>query len=87
MASKPVPADGSRTRSADVSAAAAEAARPSAIGVENCCKAWLSAERRVWVGSNAAIFERIGSWAEGGRARRAGAILRRNRTVAASQAS
>ena len=32
----PVPAEGSSTRSAGVIAAAALAARPSAIGVENC---------------------------------------------------
>ena len=54
MARRPVPAEGSSTRSAGVSAAAVAAAKPSAIGVENCCSAWLSSERRVWEGSSAA---------------------------------
>ena len=35
VARRPVPADGSRTRSAGVIAAAVAAANPSAIGVEN----------------------------------------------------
>jgi hypothetical protein len=45
MASKPVPADGSSTRSAGAIAAAVLAARPSVIGVENCWSAWLSSEQ------------------------------------------
>ena len=89
MASNPVPAEGSSTRSAGVIAAAALAARPSAIGVENCWSAWLSSERRVWVGRSPAILASIGSKAAGdaARARMAGPNLRRNRTVAASQES
>ena len=65
MASSPVPAEGSRTRSAAVMAAAAETARPSGTGVENCWSAWLSSERRVWVGRRPAIFASIGSAAAG----------------------
>jgi hypothetical protein len=38
IASKPVPAEGSSTRSAGVSMAASAAAKPSANGVENCWK-------------------------------------------------
>ena len=51
-----------------VMAAAVHAARPSGIGVENCWSAWLSSERRVWVGRRLAIFASIGS--AGGRRRR-----------------
>ena len=47
IASSPVPADGSSTRSAGVSIAASAPAKPSAIGVENCWKCSLSSERRV----------------------------------------
>ena len=47
IASRPVPAEGSSTRSAGVSAAASAATKPSAIGVENCWKCSDSSERRV----------------------------------------
>ena len=56
MARIPLPAEGSNTQSADVIAAAVQAARPSVIGVENCWSAWLSSERRVWVGRRPTIF-------------------------------
>jgi hypothetical protein len=65
MASRPVPADGSSTRSAGVMAAAWAATRPSGIGVENCWKVWLSSERRVCVGSRLAIFDSAESRAAG----------------------
>ena len=70
-------------------AAAAAAQKPSGIGVENCCNAWLSSERRVWVGNNPATFVSMASRAAGVAARACitGPNLRRNRTVAASQAS
>src|SRR5579872_2898814 len=89
MASSPVPAEGSSTRSAGVMAAAVHAARPSGTGVENCWSAWLSSERRVWVGRRPAIFASIGSAAAGEPDLRRSAFpyFRRNRTVAASQAS
>ena len=89
MASRPVPAEGSSTRSAGVIAAAVLAATPSVIGVENCWSAWLSAERRVCVGRSPPILVSIGSMAVGDAplARIAGPNLRRNRTVAASQES
>ena len=89
MARSPVPADGSRTRSVEVSLAAVLAASPSSMGVENCCRASLSTERRVWLGSSAAIFMKIVSSAlgEGARERSAGAIFRRKSTLAASDAS
>ena len=61
MARRPVPADGSSTRSPGVTAAAQSAARPSGIGVENCWSAWLSSERRVWVGKRLASFANCGS--------------------------
>ena len=62
---------------------------PERDGVENCWSAWLSSERRVWVGRRLAIFASIGSAATGDAALRKSALpcLRRNRTVAASQAS
>ena len=41
-------------------AAAVRAAKPSGIGVENCWKASLSAERRVWVGRRPAILASSG---------------------------
>ena len=41
----------------------------SAIGVENCCSAWLSSERRVWVGRRPASLASIGSKAAGERPR------------------
>ena len=47
IASKPVPAEGSSTRSADVSVAASAATKPSANGVENCWKCSDSSERLV----------------------------------------
>ena len=47
IASNPVPADGSSTTSAGVSAAASAATKPSANGVENCWKCSDSSERRV----------------------------------------
>ena len=89
MASNPVPAEGSSTTSAGVIAAATLAASPSAIGVENCCRVWLSSERRVWVGSRPAIFSSIGAKAacDPARERMTGPNLRKNSTVAASQAS
>ena len=89
IASSPVPADGSRTRSLDVILAARLATNPSPIGVENCCSAWLSSERRVCVGSSAAILASIARRAAGdcALARIAGPSLRKVRTVAASQAS
>ena len=67
MASSPVPAEGSSTRSPGVTAAATRAQKPKAIGVENCCSAWLSSERRVWVGERPAILVSIGSSAAGER--------------------
>ena len=72
-----------------VIAAAVAAQKPSGIGVENCCKAWLSSERRVWVGSSPATLVSIASMAPGvaARACMAGPNLRKKRTVAASQAS
>ena len=54
MASRPVPAEGSRTRSAGVSAAASAATKPRVIGVENCWKRSDSSERRVCDGSRSA---------------------------------
>ncbi len=89
MASKPVPAEGSSTRSAGVIAAATLAASPNVIGVENCCSVWLSSERRVWVGSRLAILASIGAMAafDPARERMTGPNLRKNSTVAASQAS
>ena len=62
---------------------------PSGIGVENCWKVWLSAERRVCVGSRLAIFDSAERRAAGDPALRKSArpYLRRNRTVAVSQAS
>ena len=70
-------------------AAAVETARPSGTGVENCWSAWLSSERRVWVGRRPAIFASIGNAADGDLALRRSTLpyLRRNSTVAASQAS
>ena len=62
MASRPVPADGSSTRSAGVIAAAVLAARPSVIGVENCWSAWLSSERRVCVGRSPPILAASAAW-------------------------
>ena len=84
-----MPADGSSTMSAGVIAAAIEAARPRGIGVENCWKVSLSSERRVWVGRRLAILAISGSAAAGDPALRKSALpyLRRNSTVAASQAS
>jgi hypothetical protein len=72
-----------------VIAAAWAATRPSGIGVENCWKVWLSAERRVCVGRRLAIFDSAERRAAGDPALRKSArpYLRRNRTVAASQAS
>ncbi|MGY4281992.1 hypothetical protein ACVWXO_001212 [Bradyrhizobium sp. LM2.7] len=69
--------------------AAVHAASPSGIGIENCWRAWLSSERRVWVGKRLANFASIGSIAavEPALTRIAGPNLRRNRTVAASQTS
>jgi hypothetical protein len=68
---------------------AATAASPSGIGVENCWNAWLSIERRVWVGRSLETFSSIGSASAGEPALRKSAFpyFRRNRTVAASQAS
>ena len=88
-ASNPVPADGSSTRSAGVIAAAVSAASPSGNGVENCCRAWLSSERRVCVGRSAAIFASTDKRAAGEAALRNSAFpyFRRNRTVATSPAS
>ena len=54
MASRPVPADGSSTVSAAVSAAAQAATCAIGSGVDSCCRAWLSAERLVWVGNSTA---------------------------------
>ena len=89
MASRPVPAEGSSTRSADVMPAAIIAASPSGIGVENCWNASLSSERRVCVGRRPAIFASIGSVAARDPALRRSALayLRKNSTVAASQTS
>jgi hypothetical protein len=89
MASRPVPAEGSSTRSAGVIAAAAAATNARGSGVENCWNVSLSAERRVWVGSSPATFASIGTKPAGDPARSAIALanLRRNRTAAASQAS
>ena len=50
MASMPVPADGSRTVSPVWIEAAWAATNANGSGVENCCIAWLSDERRVCVG-------------------------------------
>ncbi len=61
QASSPVPAEGSSTTSSAVMAAAVAATKPSGIGVENCCSAWLSSERRVWVGSRAATLPSMAS--------------------------
>jgi hypothetical protein len=41
------------------------ATSPSGTGVENCWSAWLSSERRVWVGRRPAILASIGSAAAG----------------------
>ena len=60
MASRPVPADGSSTRSVGVIAAAVSAARPSGSGVENCWSAWASSERRVCVGNRRGDFRQHG---------------------------
>ena len=89
MARRPVPAEGSSTRDAGPMAAAVRAAKPSGVGVENCWKASLSAERRVWVGRRPAILVKAESREVGESALRNSAFpyLRRNRTVAASQAS
>ena len=59
------------------------AAKPSAIGVENCWSAWLSSERRVCDGSSAASLASMASSAAGepARARMARPNLRRNRTA------
>ena len=59
------------------------------IGVENCWSDWLSSDRRVWVGRRLAILISIDSMAAGDAAfaRMAAPCRRRNRTVAASQAS
>lgn len=84
-----MPADGSITRSSDVSAAATLATKPSSIGVENCWSASLSSERRVCEGTSAASFRSSAGNAEddAARLRIAGPNLRRNRICAASQAS
>ncbi len=88
-ARRPVPADGSNTTSAGVIAAAMFATHANPIGVENCWRDSLSSDRRVWVGRRLAIFVNIGNMADGdvALARMAAPCRRRNRTVAASQAS
>ena len=65
IANSPVPAEGSSTTSADVSPAATLATKPSGRGVENCWRAWLSSERRVWVGRSAATRASMASMAAG----------------------
>jgi hypothetical protein len=89
MARSPVPAEGSRTTSLGVIAAAVLATNPSSIGVENCWSAWLSSERRVWEGTRAATLASMVRNADGDAARShiAGPNFRRNRICAASQAS
>ena len=69
--------------------AAVAAASPSAIGVENCCSAWLSSDRRVCDGRSPAILSSMARKSAGiaARARMAGPNLRKNRICAASQAS
>ena len=85
----PVPADGSSTTSAGVIAAATLATYANPIGVENCWSDSLSSDRRVWVGRRLAIRISIDSMSAGDAAlaRMAAPCRRRNRTVAASQAS
>jgi antirestriction protein ArdC len=89
MASRPVPADGSSTTSAGVIAAATLATNASPMGVENCWRDSLSSDRRVCVRRRLVILVSIGSMAVGdvALARMAVPYRRRNRTVAASQAS
>ena len=74
---------------AGVIAAATLATYANPIGVENCCRDWLSSDRRVWVGRRLAILISIHSMAAGDVAltRMAAPCRRRNRVVAASQAS
>ena len=63
--------------------------RRAASGVDSCCMAWLSSERRVCVGTSSAICVIIASAACGEieRDRIAGPNWRRNKTCAASSAS
>mgnify|MGYP002134568258 CR=1 FL=1 len=74
---------------AGVIAAAVSAATPRGSGVENCWKACVSSERRVCVGNRLAILASIGRLAAGDPDLRKTAFpyLRRNSTVATSQAS
>ena len=89
MASSPVPADGSSTTSAGVIAAAVLATKPSGIGVRELLErlalfgtAGMGRKKAGDLGQH----RQHGGW-RCGRARMAGPNLRRNRTVAASQAS
>ena len=77
------------TRSVDEIAEARAATKASGNGVDSCCIAWLSSERRVCVGTSCAIFVSIASAACGEieRDRIAGPNLRMNKTCAASSAS
>jgi hypothetical protein len=59
MASKPVPAEGSSTTSAGAIAAALAATKARSIGVENCCSARLSWDRRVWVGRSRDLAQHL----------------------------